>query len=139
MQLRHFTLCAASLAASVDAAASGSFVQASSLKQLPLAVQQQLGVGDPHNPIADRGERFNPGCVVLDATPQKRFLMGAVADDVVVVAIETGGIVHQSTTLEWRRQDGQWVQFERRNARRFPRTLQELLQSGARAAVAATV
>lgn len=139
MQLKHFTLCAVSLAANAGVvhAQAEQFVQVNSLKQLPAAVQRELGVGSQSEPIADRGERFNAGCTVLDATPQKRFLLGAVAPDTVVVAIELGGIVHQSTTIEWRRNGDAWVKFERKDALRFPKTMQELLQHDATRALAA--
>ncbi|MDB5961907.1 MAG: hypothetical protein JWP59_3201 [Massilia sp.] len=139
MQLKHFTLCAVSLAASAGLvhAQPEQFVQVNSLKQLPPAVQRALGVGNSADSIADRGERFNAGCVVLDATPQKRFLLGAVAADRVVVAIELGGIVHQSQTIEWRREGAEWVKFERKDALRFPKTMQELLQNAVQPANAA--
>lgn len=134
MQLKHFTVCAASLAA--GAAQAGAFVQVDSLKQLPLAVQQQLGVGKQIDAIADRGERFNGGCLISDNTPQRRFLLGAVAPDVVVVAIEIGGFAHHSSTIEYRRQGAEWIKFDRKDALQFPKTLQELLQDGVNNALA---
>ncbi|WP_426111957.1 hypothetical protein [Massilia sp. PWRC2] len=132
MQPKHFTVCAAFFAASTGAAAApqATFVQANSLRQLPLAVQQQLGVGNGDDAIADSGERFNGGCVGGSGVPRKRFLLGAVSSDVVVVAIEVGGIALYSRTLEWRRQGDAWVKSERRNALPFPKNLQELLAEG---------
>lgn len=136
MQPKHFTVCAAFFAAAAGAGAAPAspFVQADSLRQLPAAVQQQLGVDQ--GAIADRDERFNAGCVVSGKEPRQRFLLGAVAADLVLVAIEVGGIAHYSRTLEWRRQGDTWVRAERRNARPFPRTLQELLQEDSPRAVA---
>lgn len=138
MQLKHFTLCAAPLAMAAGAPdQAAQFHQADSLAALPMAVQQQLGVGNPDDPIADRGERFSAGCMAADGVPRKRFLIGAVAAERVVVAIERGGIAHLSETYEWRRQGGHWRQSQRSNALPFPRSLAELLQEGPRPAVAA--
>jgi hypothetical protein len=128
MQLKHFTLCAVSLATGGAQAQAQQFVQVNSLKQLPAAVQQQLGVGNAADPIADRGEPFNGACVIVDATPRRRFLMGALGTDVVVVAVEVGGFAHDSVTTEWRRHGEHWIKQVRRSAPRFPKTLQELLQ-----------
>lgn len=128
MQPKHFTLCMAALAVGGAASAQAPFVQADTLAQLPADVQRQLGVEDPDDPIADRGAPFNAGCVAGAQLPNRRFLLGAVSDDVVVVAIELGGIAHYSRTLAWRRQGERWLPFERRNALAFPKNLQELLQ-----------
>lgn len=137
MQLKHFTLCALSLASGSSAATAATpFVQADSLRDLPLSLQQQLGVGRPGQAIADRGERFNAGCLGGDGLPQQRFLLGAVSGELVVLAVEVGGIAHYSTTVEWRRQGGRWIATDRPTARAFPHTLQELLEEGPGAAAA---
>ncbi len=134
MQLKHFTLCAVSLA---GAAQAQPFTQADTLKDLPAAVQKQLGVGSGDNPIADRGEAFSSGCVVETGVPNKRYLLGAVSADVVVVAIEMGGFAHYSKTIEYRRMGENWIRSERKNAVSFPKTMQELLQVNAKQALAA--
>jgi hypothetical protein len=126
MQLQHFTLCtfAAAIATTAQAA---PFSPADSLKQLPASVQQQLGVGNPDDAIADRGEPFNPGCILRDAVPRKRFLMGAQSSDVVVVAVEFGGIAHHAEALAFRRDGKTWLRAQTQPLTAFPKTMPELL------------
>jgi hypothetical protein len=90
-------------------------------------VQQQLGVGNPDDAIADRGEPFNPGCVVRDAVPRKRFLMGAQNGDVVVVAVEFGGIAHHAEALAFQRDGTMWLRAQTQPLTAFPKNMPELL------------
>lgn len=139
MQLKHFTLCAVSLAASAGAVQAQPFTQADSLKDLPASLQKVLGAGGGDNAIADRGERFNAGCVGEKNVPHKRFLIGAVSADLVVVAIEVGGYAHYSQTLQFRRMGENWIRSETKNAVGFPKSMQELLQGDAKPALAAAL
>lgn len=127
MRLQHFALCAASLALSASAAEAQSWKEVASLKDLPSAVQQQLGVGDEDNAIADRGEPFNGGCVVFDKTPRKRFVLGAVSGDTVVVAVEFGGFALHTQSIAFQRSGSSWIQKETRPLNQLV-TLQELTQ-----------
>lgn len=136
MPLKHLAVCAASLALSTGAVQAGAWTEAASLKDLPAAVQQQLGVGNPDDAIADRGERFNGGCVLVDRTPRKRFLLGAVTGDIVVVGVEFGGIALHAQSIVFRRSGQAWVRAETRHLSR-PVTVQELTRQHGGATLAA--
>jgi len=125
MRLQHFALCAASLALSASAAEAQGWKEVTSLKDLPPAVQQQLGVGNDDNAIADRGEPFNSSCVVFDKTPRKRFVLGAVSGDTVVVAVEFGGFALNTQSIAFQRSGSGWIEQETRPLGRLV-TLQEL-------------
>lgn len=135
MPIQHLAACAASLAVAT-AAHAGAWTQAASLKDLPAAVQQQLGVGNADDAIADRGQPFNAGCVGMDNTPRKRFLLGAVSGDVVVVGVEFGGIALHSQSIAFRRSGQLWVRAETRQLS-GPVTVQELARPYGRSALAA--
>ena len=131
MRLQPPAICAASLAAS-----AGPWTQAASLKELPPAVQQQLGVGNADDAIADRGEPFNAGCVVFDQTPRRRFLLGAVNADSVIVAVEFGGIALNTQRIEFRRSGQSWTRAGTHPLGAGPVTLPDLTGKASRAALA---
>ena len=108
------------------AVSAGPWTPAASLRELPPAVQQQLGVGSLDDAIADRGEPFNAGCLVFDQTPRRRFLLGAVSADVVIVAVEFGGIALNTQRIEFRRNGQSWTRTGTHPLGAGPVTLPEL-------------
>jgi hypothetical protein len=127
MRLQHFALCAASLALPASAVEAQAWHEVASVKDLPFSVQQQLGVGDEDDAIADRGEPFNASCVVFDKTPRKRFVLGAMRGDTVMVAVEFGGLALHTQSIAFLRSGQDWIKQETRPLGRLV-TLQELTQ-----------
>jgi hypothetical protein len=108
-------VAAGSAVLSYDASAQpldAPWVEAQSLRELPAGVQVLLGVGLParEDGIADRGENYNPGDVIVDDTiPGRRFVLGVVSGDSVVVAVERGGRGSSVQTLEFKQVGTTWA------------------------------
>ncbi|HEU5436853.1 MAG TPA: hypothetical protein VFU95_10580 [Telluria sp.] len=107
-----------------------SWTEAGSLAELPAGVQASLGAAKSFDDggIADRGGKFNPGCILTKGEARRRFVRGAFNANTVVVLVESGGRGHSYTTLEWRLNGTQWEAWPRRPAFGRPKSLQELLQ-----------
>jgi hypothetical protein len=75
-------------------------------------VQVMLGVGLPSREggIADRGQPYNASDVVLtgDTRPERRFALGLLNGDSVVVAIEHGGVGTWVQTVELKQSGTTW-------------------------------
>jgi hypothetical protein len=88
---------------------SDNWSEARSLGELPAGIQALLGVGlSGRDGIADQGGRFNPGDVIVDNTPQRRFARGIANDATVVVAVEHGGIGYRVEVLEFHQVGAGW-------------------------------
>lgn len=111
---------------------AGAWEEAQSLRELPAGIQALLGVGlGGRDGIADRGESFNIGDVVVDNTPQRRFALGIGIGNgtTTVVAVEQGGIGYSVQVLEFH-QDGTMWEPARCTARpRVPRHGADLLDA----------
>lgn len=105
---------------------------AQSLRELPPGIQVLLGVGlGAHNGgIADRGEAFNKGDVVTPASPpQRRFALGIVNGDTVLVAVERGGHGYAVQTLEFKQAGATWKTARCATGLKVPRHGEEMLES----------
>jgi hypothetical protein len=109
---------------------AGAWEEAQSLRELPAGIQALLGVGlGGRDGIADRGEGFNIGDVIVDNTPQRRFALGIGNGTTTVVAVEQGGIGYSVQVLEFH-QDGTMWEPARCTARpRVPRHGADLLDA----------
>lgn len=91
-------------------AAEQSFQEIRSIKKLPAALGQQLGLGEPGmGGIADRDERFNPSDAIIETLPMRRFRLASLGERCAVVLLERGGIAHffELTAYELQK-DGRW-------------------------------
>lgn len=77
-----------------------SWVEETSLRKLPADVLTAMGV----EPIADRGQPFNPSDV-FNGLPARRFLLAGIAPDEAIVAVERGGAAHHLEFLRIGRAD----------------------------------
>jgi hypothetical protein len=101
--------CAPAQAAGQAAGAvEGGWTEAQSLRELPAGLQAFLGVGLGAAGIADRGEAFNETDVGVDSMPRRRFLLGAVNGDTVIVALEQGGRGYSVRAVEFKQQGRTW-------------------------------
>jgi hypothetical protein len=89
----------------------GRWVEAQSLRELPAGVQVLLGVGltPDEGGIADRDGRFNPGDVMIDGVPGRRFALGVLNGDKALVAVEQGGRGYSVQTMEFRQVGSTWA------------------------------
>jgi hypothetical protein len=93
------------------------FRELRTLQELPLSIQNALGVGRVGlEGIADAGGRFNVTDVVDSALPMKRFTVAGISSKQVLVVIEQGGRGHYFEVLlfELPNQEKQkWTLFEK--------------------------
>jgi hypothetical protein len=86
-----------------------------SIKALLPAVRAYL---EPYRaaetPIADAGEAFNAGDVIIDKTPQRRFVSATSSGDCIFVTIEYGGRGYFVRTFNFWRNHDAWTYFETR-------------------------
>lgn len=88
-----------------------------SIKALPPAVRHYLeAYRATEAPIADAGEAFNAGDVMIDKTPQRRFVSGTATADCIFVTIEYGGRGYSVQTFNFRRNHDTWQYLETRTA-----------------------
>lgn len=104
-----------SVGAAAERKGEDSWVESRSLRELPAGIQVLLGVGLPpmselprNDGIADRGEAFNSGDVIVEALPMRRFAFGLVDGDTAMVAVERGGRAYWVQALEFRRRAELW-------------------------------
>jgi hypothetical protein len=109
---------------------AAGWTEAQSLRELPAGIQALLGVGlGEEGGIADRGDRFNAGDVPGGGLPQRRFALGAVNGDTVVVAVEQGGHGYQVQTMEFRLTGVTWEPVRCTVGAAAPRRSTELLEN----------
>jgi hypothetical protein len=113
-----------------SAGAGDGWVEAQSLRELPAGIQALLGVGlGEEGGIADRGDRFNLSDVIGNGLPQRRFALGAVNGDSVVVAVEQGGRGYHVQTMEFKLMGAAWEPVRCTVGIEAPRRSTELLDS----------
>ena len=82
------------------------------LDELPGQVQDLIGrsrIGSAG--IANIGEDFNPGCVVLSPPlPMRRLVNGNIGQQCIRLVIEYGGVGHHQRTLEFQQYQTGWQQ-----------------------------
>ena len=107
------------------------WIEAESLRELPAGIQVLLGVGLPSRDggIADRGDRFNVSDVLADGLPMRRFALGIVNGDTVLVAVEHGGRGYSVQTLEFRQVGAVWAAVRCAVTGKVPRAGTELLET----------
>lgn len=88
--------------------ADSGWTEAQSLRELPAGLQAFLGVGLGAAGIADRGEDFNETDVAIDSMPTRRFALGVVNGDTVIVALEQGGRGYAVRAVEFRQEGRTW-------------------------------
>jgi hypothetical protein len=118
--------------AAIGQGEQASWQEAQSLRELPPGIQVLLGVGlGAHDGgIADRGEPFNGSDVVMLGTPpQRRFALGILGSDTVVVAVERGGIGKWVQTLEFRQTGATWEAVRCAASSEVPRHGEQLLEA----------
>lgn len=109
---------------------TADWTEAQSLRELPAGIQALLGVGlGEEGGIADRGDRFNIGDATGSGLPQRRFALGAVNGDTVVVAVEQGGRGYHVQTMEFRQTGATWEPVRCTVGVAAPRRSAELLES----------
>jgi hypothetical protein len=86
----------------------GSWTEAQSLRELPAGIQALLGVGLGLAGIADRGDSFNETDAIDDSMPRRRFVLGVVNGDTVMVALEQGGRMYSVRAVEFRQAGATW-------------------------------
>jgi hypothetical protein len=111
----------------------GGWLEASSLRELPVGVQVLLRVGQTpdRDGIADRDGRFNPTAAVLEPSPRRRFALAAVGSNRVLVALELGGIGYTLRAVEFRLVGATWETERCAGLRSLPRRATELLAAWA--------
>ena len=62
--------------------------------------------------IADRGEPFNATDIVETDLPMRRFVVGGISDDYVIVAVEIGGRGHTLSAIAFTRVDSKWTETQ---------------------------
>ena len=109
---------------------SANWIEAQSLRELPAGIQALLGVGLGGNGgIVDQGAPFNRGDVLVDNMPQRRFALGVVNGDTVVVAVERGGIGYIVEVLEFHQAGMVWESARCATRGDVPRRGIELLET----------
>lgn len=109
---------------------AGAWEEAQSLRELPAGIQALLGVGlGGRDGIADRGESFNIGDVIVDNTPQRRFALGIGNGTTTVVAVEQGGIGYSVQVLEFHQDGTMWEPARCTSRPRVPRHGADLLDA----------
>lgn len=58
--------------------------------------------------LADQGGDYNDSCVLDPARPSMRFVLGALSENDVIVAVEHGGRGHGINTWSFRRENNHW-------------------------------
>ena len=58
--------------------------------------------------LADQGGDYNDSCVIDYYRPSMRFVLGAVSENDVIVAVEHGGRGHGINTWSFRRENNHW-------------------------------
>ena len=106
-----------------------SWTEAQSLRELPAGIQALLGVGLGADGIADRGEKFNEGDVRADNMPARRFALGVVNGDTVMVAVEQGGRVNAVSAVEFRQAGTLWDAVRCASMTELPRRGTELVDT----------
>ena len=96
----------AGVAAAVTAAPA-PMAEITRLADLPEQIRADLGA-DEKDAISDRGGPFNAGCIMVDGTPNQRFMLAVLGADRAIVAVEYGGFMHGASSREYRLADGQW-------------------------------
>jgi hypothetical protein len=101
-----------------------------SLSALPSELRRLL----PKQPqgldgIADRGERFNVTDVVVRDLRMRRFMLAAIGDNCVVIAIERGGRGHYFELTEYRLIEGSWRSIDDAKVEKEPTSIDDLLNS----------
>lgn len=110
--------------ARIDCAGS-RFDFAPSVRDLPPEVLQLLR---HDGAMSDHGGPFNPGDVISDDTPQRRFAGGAVADQRAFAEVEHGGIGYNIEVWAFERKDGHWSGQQRWTTFRPPGAVSDVLQ-----------
>jgi hypothetical protein len=109
---------------------TGNWIEAQSLRELPAGIQALLGVGlGGHDGIVDQGAPFNRSDVLVDNMPQRRFALGVVNGDTVVVAVERGGIGYRVEVLEFHQAGMVWESARCATRGDVPRRGIELLET----------
>jgi len=86
-----------------------------SITALPAAIRSHIAsYRADETPIADAGEAFNAGDVILDKTPQRRFVSATSSGDCIFVTIEYGGRGYFVRTFNFWRNHDAWTYFETR-------------------------
>ena len=96
----------AGVAAAVTAAPA-PMAEITRLADLPEQIRADLGA-DEKDAISDRGGPFNAGCIMVDGTPNQRFMRAALGADRAIVAVEYGGFMHGASSREYRLANGKW-------------------------------
>lgn len=114
--------------AAPSACAGRAFVEAQSLSALPAPVARLLGRDRPGlEGIADKGAPFTVTDAVSTPLPAKRFVLAAVNQDCVIVALEVGGIAHYFSLHAFERTNQTWRDTDLGVIPKAPHTLKELL------------
>lgn len=105
-----------------------SFVEARTLSELPASVLSILGSGHlGTDGIADRDGMFNATDIVVPFLPTRRFVLAAVGERCVVIALEQGGVGHMFTVLLLKRAESTWETSHQHFMPTPPGSLQELV------------
>jgi hypothetical protein len=108
----------------------GQLVEVRSIEALPSGVRGALGASQSGlDGIADRGQSFNKTDVVDSTLPMRRFSIGGVSEDCVLVAIERGGRGYWIEVLVFERTSDAWKAKGLASLESPPGTLSELTSS----------
>jgi hypothetical protein len=108
-----------------SAPTGASLTEVTTLLAVPAGVLSQLG--GPAG-IADSGGPFNASDVVDPKRPMRRFIVGGVSSDYVLVAYEQGGRGYSCVAVAFRRSGAGWVESERWLSVEKPNSLADLVQ-----------
>ena len=110
---------------------NATFTEARSLAELPAPVRSLLGADKPGlEGIADRAGKFNKTDALTPATadlPFRRFALGAVASNCVLVVVERGGIAYSIELLIFQLNGAVWSEQRRPFSTAVPASFDDLV------------